>query len=149
MVKRPYIQARLKAIAAREGIPWDDITIYGVSPDSCPCAYLEWHRDSEANAVGVEQIPGFEQMGRVCPAHADVPPDETLWRMLIEENTRKNIALGLVRSQGGGEVVWAYDHDPARTPRAILHLIIARDDAAAFQGMLDAQVGPGRIVIDR
>lgn len=148
MVKRPYIQDRLKAIAARHGIPWDDITIYGVSPDSCPCAYLEWHRDSEANAPGVEQVPGFEQMARVCPAHADVTPDETLWRMLIEENARKNIALGLVRSQGGTGV-WAYDHDPARTPRAILHLILENADPAMVQGMLDTQVGPGRVVIDR
>lgn len=58
MAKRPEMIPRLQQVAARVGIPWDEITIQEWRPAFCECVHEQWFHDGNPiNTVDWDATP--------------------------------------------------------------------------------------------
>lgn len=119
------------------------------APDTCRCQVLESWDDSVPEAQRVHTLVAILYRGE---EHASIV-DDSLYSVLREENTRKNIAVGICVEEApelGGDaeqVAWTF------TPGRTLHLSfptvdVNRQTKEAIQTACDTQLGLGLVVIE-
>lgn len=120
-------------------------------PDTCGCV-LGFAFDDEDSLVPHT----WESTKATCPEHMLITDGATLYATVLEENQRKNVVLGMVKTLAtiDRDVLqdahsWSFD---TSTPRILTLSFKNRIPAQEVRGMQDAadlQFGSGLVVIGR
>ena len=122
-------------------------------PDTCGCV-LEFFFDDEEDSTLV--VHSWESTLKTCPVHTAITDGVSLYAAVLEENQRKNVAIGMIgtlvtvdREEIMNASSYSFD---GSTPRVLTISFKHKIPAAEINGIqnaADLQFGSGLVVIER
>jgi len=122
-------------------------------PDTCGCVLEFWFDDELPSELVVHS---WEATKTTCPEHILITDGATLYAAVLEENQRKNIALGMVKTLATVDRdelqrvhQWSFDSSSPRVLTLSFGRLIPASEVSGMQAAADLQFGPGLVVIQR
>ncbi len=120
-------------------------------PDTCGCV-LEFAFDDEDSLV----VHTWESTKATCPEHILITDGDTLYAAVLEENQRKNVALGLILTLAtvDREVMqdahqWSFDSSTPRIVTISFGNRLPANELGAIRDAANLQFGSGLVVVER
>lgn len=122
-------------------------------PDTCGCV-IEFSFDDEADIETMTHE--WEKTIKTCPEHFSITPGPTQYAVILEENQRKNVALGMVgtlatvdRDELQNAHSWSFDSSKPRVLTLSFKGKLAANELSGIQAAADLQFGSGLVEIQR
>ena len=122
-------------------------------PDTCGCV-IEFFFDDELEPDVMTQT--WESTKNTCPVHVAITDGVTLYAAVLEENQRKNVALGIVKTLATVDRdalqdahSWSFDDSSPRVLTLSFGRRLPADELVGVRTATDLQFGTGLVVIER
>lgn len=121
-------------------------------PDTCGCV-LEFAFDDDEDAE--TRTHEWESTKKTCPAHIAII-GEALFTAVLEENRRKNVALGMIKTLSTIDQsilqdshTWSFDDSTPRVLTLSFKRNVPSNELTGIRTATDLQFGPNLVIIER